>query len=304
MVLNNLFSPLYCWLPGFARRVFCPLYLRDAAVYERKQQALQVKMTGNRVKKQIAPSSQAWSFVSRGAHSKCHRSSEGTAVEHGSLEALLPPCFAHAAEKAMVCCSFLLGASCNISSPRAGWVGAPQLSVPSASTRLCCSSRAGAAAACAITPLCPPCLRAWADHKVCSCVPHVKTHQLTVLAYLMQLRMAYFMPLLTWSCCKHNLPLHVDESDLFGAGFHCVFGSWCCPRGKPKRVPSFIHLCTLGSETPLLCSVSCCPGRTAAKLIHRDLSHTSVYLLGVALGPCSYLSKSVKSTCDCTCDPG
>lgn len=45
---------------------------------------------------------------------------------------------------------------------------------------------------------------------------------------------------------------------------------------------------------------SCCPARTAAKLIYRDLSHTNVYLLGVALMPCSYLSKSIKSACDCT----
>lgn len=59
------------------------------------------------------------------------------------------------------------------------------------------------------------------------------------------------------------------------------------------------------SKTPLFCSVSCtgfpcCPARTAAELIYRDLSHTSVYLLGVALMPCPYLSKSIKSACDCT----
>lgn len=76
-------------------------------------------------------------------------------------------------------------------------------------------------------------------------------------------------------------------------------------RGNPKPVPLFIHLCTLGSKTPLLCTISCtgfscCHARTAAKLIYRDLSHTSIYLLGVALVLCSYLSKSIKSACDCT----
>lgn len=63
---------------------------------------------------------------------------------------------------------------------------------------------------------------------VLSCVPRVKTHQLTVLAYLMRLRMAPFMPLLTWHCCKHTLPLHVHKSVLSGSGFHCVLGCWSC----------------------------------------------------------------------------
>lgn len=76
-------------------------------------------------------------------------------------------------------------------------------------------------------------------------------------------------------------------------------------RVKSKHVPSFIHLCTLGSKTQLLCSASCTgfpcsPAGTAARLIYRDLFHTSVYLLGAALMPCSYLSKSIKSACDCT----
>lgn len=130
---------------------------------------------GNRVRNQIAPSSQAWSYTGRGAHSKCHCSSEGTAVEHGSPEALLPLCFACTAEKAVVCCSFLLGASCNISSPRAGWVGAPS-SLPSTSARPCCSSRARAAAPRAVASLHWACLRAWANHKVCRVVHLVLKH--------------------------------------------------------------------------------------------------------------------------------
>ena len=76
-------------------------------------------------------------------------------------------------------------------------------------------------------------------------------------------------------------------------------------KGKPKCVPSLTDLCTLGSKTPLLCSIpytgcSCCPARTTAKLIHRDWSHTSFYLLGIVLELFSYLSKSIKSACDCT----
>jgi len=42
------------------------LYLRDAAVFEQKKQALQVKMAVERGKKQVVPSSQAWSYISRG----------------------------------------------------------------------------------------------------------------------------------------------------------------------------------------------------------------------------------------------
>lgn len=76
-------------------------------------------------------------------------------------------------------------------------------------------------------------------------------------------------------------------------------------KGKQKLVPSFIHLCTQGSKTPLLCSIpstgfSCCPARTAAKVIHRDFSHMSICLLGIVLGLFSYLSNSIKSAHDCT----
>lgn len=134
-----------------------------------------------------------------------------------------------------------------------------------------------------------------------SCAPHVKTHQLTVLVYLMQLRMASFMPLLTWRGCKHTLPLHVDKSDLFGAGFHCVFGR--C-QGENQSMFSCLFTSGVQDTTSVQCFLhwllAVLLPRTAAQLIHKDLSHKSIYLLGISLGPCSYLSKSIKSVCDCT----
>lgn len=147
MVLNNLVFPLYCGLQDFARRGFCPLYLRATAVFERKQQALPSENgCGNRVKEQIPPSSQAWSYVSRGTAWKMLLQESALKALDCSMapQRLCSLCFTHAGEQSVVCCCFLLVASYNSSGRRAGWVGAHQLAPPSTSTCLCCFSTAGA----------------------------------------------------------------------------------------------------------------------------------------------------------------
>lgn len=74
---------------------------------------------------------------------------------------------------------------------------------------------------------------------------------------------------------------------------------------KPQWVLLLIHLCTAGSWPPLFCSVPsacscCCSPRSAARLIHRDLSYLCTCLLGAALRLFPYLSKSIRSAHDGT----
>lgn len=209
MVLNNLFSSLYHWLPGFARRVFCPLYLRDAAVYERNQQALQVKMTveiewGTRLHPPAKPGA-----TQAGGH---------TANATAALRALQ--------------CSMAPRRLCSLCAlptlQRKLWFAAlfclEQVAISEVPGQVewvhpcsLCHPPAPASAALPVPELpelvllLPSPAPVWEPEQITGCAELcTPTHQLTVLVYLMQLRVASSMPPLTWSCCKHTLPLCVD----------------------------------------------------------------------------------------------
>lgn len=162
MVLN-LFSPLYRWLPGFARRVFCPLYLRDAAVYERNQQALQVKMAV-----EIEWRTRLQPLAKPGATQAGARTANAIAALKALQCGMAPRrlCSLRALptlqRQPWFAALFSLEQVATSQVPRqVEWVH--RSSLPSASTRLCCSSYAGAATA----SLHCPWLRAWSNHKVC-----------------------------------------------------------------------------------------------------------------------------------------
>lgn len=136
------------------------------------------------------------------------------------------------------------------------------------------------------------------------CGSPVRAHQLFVSASLAPAGMAVFTcecrAAASMPCLSVRIKVIYLGQDFTGLSSEAEAVKW-----RPYCAPLLIHLGTLGARTPLLCDSpstgsSCCPPRTAAKLIHRDLSTVSTGLLGIVLGPSSCLSKSGRSSRDCT----